>query len=66
MLPTRISVQEVTKNWYASIVFRKATDRYIFTRSFTKVDTVVSYTGGLFGALIGVLFLMNHYTRTSF
>lgn len=66
MLPTRISVQDVANGWYASFIFRKAVDRYVYTRNFTKFDSVVSYTGGLFGALIGVLFLMNHYTRTSF
>lgn len=66
MLPTRISVQDVGKGWYASFYFRKAVDRYIYTRRFNKFDSVVSYIGGLFGALIGVLFLMNHYTRTSF
>jgi uncharacterized membrane protein len=66
MLPTRISVQEVAKGWYARFVFRKATDRYVYIRNFVKFDTVVSYIGGLFGALIGVLFLMNHYTRTNF
>ncbi len=66
MLPTRISVQEVANGWYARFAFRKAVDRYVYTRNFTKFDSVVSYTGGLFGALIGVLFLMNHYTRISF
>lgn len=66
MLPTTISIQEVAKGWYGSFIFRKSTNRYIYKRSFTKFDTVISYIGGLFGAIIGVLFLMNHYTRTNF
>ncbi len=66
MLPTTISIQEVSRNWFASFIFRKSTNRYVFYRAFTKFDTVISYIGGLFGAIIGVLFLMNHYTRTNF
>jgi hypothetical protein len=56
----------VANGWYGSFVFRKSTNRYVYKRSFTKFDTVISYIGGLFGAIIGVLFLMNHYTRTNF
>lgn len=66
LLPARISIQEVANNWYGSFIFRKSTDRIVYARSFTKFDTVISYIGGLFGALVGILFLMNHYTRTNF
>ena len=66
MLPTTISTQEVGNGWYSHFVFRKATNSHIFTRAFAKFDTVISYIGGLFGAIIGLLFLMNHYTRTNF
>ena len=66
MLPTTISTQEVGNGWYSHFVFRKATSKHIFTRAFAKFDTVISYIGGLFGAIIGSLYLMNHYTRTNF
>ena len=66
MLPTTISTQEVGNGWFSRFSFRKATNKHVFTRSFHKFDTVVSYIGGLFGAIIGLLFLMNHYTRTNF
>ena len=66
MLPTTISTQEVGNGWFSRFSFRKATNKHVFVRSFHKFDTVISYIGGLFGAIIGVLFLMNHYTRTNF
>ena len=66
MLPTTISIQEVANGWYGSFIFRKSANSYTFTRSFTKFDTVISYIGGLFGAIVGILFLMNHYKRTNF
>ncbi|MCB0371086.1 MAG: hypothetical protein KDD45_17120, partial [Bdellovibrionales bacterium] len=66
MLPTTISTQEVGNGWYSRFVFRKSTNTYVYTRAFAKFDGVISYIGGLFGAIMGLLFLMNHYTRTNF
>lgn len=64
--PNVVSTQEVGNGWYSRFRFRKASIKHYYTRAFIKFDTVISYIGGLFGAIIGLLFLMNHYTRTNF
>ena len=64
--PNTVSTQEVGGGWYSRFRFRKATTKHFYTRAFVKFDTVISYIGGLFGAIIGLLFLMNHYTRINF
>lgn len=56
----------MTDNYYSGITFQKSSNHYTYTRTFTKFDDVVSYVGGLFGAIIGVMFMMNHYTKTAF
>ncbi len=53
-------------HYYGAITFQKGTNYYLYTRTFTKFDDVISYIGGLFGAIIGVMFMMNHYTKTAF
>jgi hypothetical protein len=57
------SVHENTA--YAYIYLAKSVNSLIYTRSVQKVSAVLSYIGGLVGAITAVLFLIKSYTDTS-
>ena len=54
-------------NTMTKVYFRKSDNKVYITRSFRKIDDMLSYIGGLFG-IIAVLFgvLMTYYSQCSF
>ena len=47
---------------YSSIIFKKSSNVVKYTRSFNKVDSYLSYVGGLVGTIITLVFFMGKYT----
>ena len=50
----------------AEIVFNKAAKSTKITRSFNKIDSYLSYVGGLVGTIIGIFFIMSFYTEKAY
>jgi len=50
----------------AEIIMKKANKKVTYYRTFNKVDTYLSYIGGLVGTLIGMIFIMGPYTEKSY
>ena len=46
----------------SSITFKKSSNLVKHTRSFNKVDTYLSYVGGLVGTIVTLVFFMGKYT----
>ena len=51
---------------FATIEVKKSTKSVTYYRSFNKLDTYLSYVGGLVGTLIGLVFFMGPYTEKCF
>jgi len=51
---------------YVKIVIEKSEKTKTYTRSFNKVDSFLSYIGGLIGTFISVCFIMNRYADISY
>ena len=51
---------------YGRIILRRGSSGLIGSRSFTKIDEVLSFVGGLFGFMLVFLVFMNVYTEVSF
>ena len=56
----------ISNNLYAKTSFWKSVNYFTYDRTFTRFDDVISYVGGLFGAIIGLMFVMNKNTKTAF
>ena len=50
----------------AEVTFRKSSQKVTYSRNFNKVDTYLSYVGGLVGTIIGLIFIMGPYTEKSY
>jgi hypothetical protein len=51
---------------YAVITLSKASKSVTYTRNFNKLDSYLSYVGGLVGTIIGVIFIMGFYTEKAY
>lgn len=53
---------QVTGDNYASFCLYKSSSSTTYQRSFNKIDTFFSYVGGLVGAIIGTMLIVQKYT----
>lgn len=51
---------------YATVTFNKASTTTTYDRSFNKVDSYFSYVGGLIGTILGLIFILEIYTKTAY
>lgn len=51
---------------YVNFYIAKSADSIVYARSVQKVSSVVSFMGGMIGAVSAVLFIINIYTSFSF
>ena len=56
------SATNIFQNSYASIYIRKSHLSYEISRQYTKMDSTLSYIGGLFGFIMIAFFIMTVYT----
>ena len=62
------NVFPLTNNQVSYVYFSltKSSQKYEYTRSVQKISTVFSFIGGIIGALLTALFIMNSYTSFAF
>ena len=51
---------------YSDIVFKKSSQVTKYTREFNKVDSYLSYVGGLVGTIVTLVFFMGKYTEKAY
>ena len=51
--------------YLSNVFFAKSKNTLTFKREFRKISAVISYIGGLVGAMIIVLFLVKYYTDSA-
>ena len=51
---------------FSEIVFRRSSIVTKYTRSFNKVDSYLSYIGGLVGTIVTLVFFMGKYTEKAY
>jgi hypothetical protein len=51
---------------YVYFSLTKSSQKYEYKRSVQKISTVFSFIGGIIGALLTALFIMNSYTSFAF
>ena len=51
---------------YAVYILRKDQASITYTRQVQKISEVLSFIGGIIGAILGLLFILNSYTSFSF
>ena len=54
------------KTYYADITFKKSPKVTQYQRSFNKVDSYLSYIGGLMGTIVTLVFFMGKYTERAY
>lgn len=57
---------EVRQDEYLKFYLRKSSKEILVERSFRKADDTLSYIGGLFSAILAVLFLLTLFNEFSF
>ena len=50
---------------YAAVYLAKSDNSLVYNRQVQKISTVISYIGGLVGAVTALLFLIKSYTDNS-
>ena len=56
----------IRQNKYLKLYLRKSSQDILVERSFRKADDTLSYIGGLFAAILGVLIIMTIFTEFSY
>lgn len=56
----------VRQNKYLKLYLRKSSKDILVERSFRKADDTLSYIGGLFSAIFGVLIIMTLFNEFSY
>ena len=51
---------------FSDIVFKKSSQTTKYTREFNKVDSYLSYVGGLVGTIVTLVFFMGKYTEKAY
>lgn len=54
------------RNYYADITISKSPEGISYNRSFQKIDSYLSYVGGLIGIVLILFFVFNLYTETAY
>jgi len=57
---------QVTNDNYASFFLMKSSSSVAYQRSFNKIDSFLSYVGGLVGTILGFMLIVQTYTEMSF
>lgn len=57
---------QVTNDNYASFFLMKASSSITYQRSFNKIDSFLSYVGGLVGTILGFMLIVQSFTEMSF
>jgi len=57
---------QVTNDNYASFFLMKSSSSVAYQRSFNKIDSFLSYVGGLVGTILGFMLIVQAYTEMSF
>jgi len=52
--------------FYAQFFFSKGSNSLVYSRQVQKISTVISYIGGMVGAITALMFLVKSYTDFSF
>lgn len=62
----QVQSQEVFDDTYVNFYIYKSGIMWSYNRVFNKLDTFFSYIGGLFGAIMGGIFVMKSFTESAF
>jgi hypothetical protein len=66
-LPTVSNYEILTNNTeYAKIFIRKASVTTNYQQSFTRIDSTLSYIGGIFGLITIIMYGMKAYSEYSY
>ena len=57
---------EVRQDEYLKVYLRKSSTDILVERSFRKADDTLSYIGGLFSAILAIMFLFSFYNEASY
>lgn len=54
--------------YFALLVFTmsKSSQKFTYTQTYMKIDTLIAYVGGLIGSIISIFFVMNAFSGTAF
>ncbi len=57
---------QITNDLYAGIYIQKSSNFIRYERQFNKLDNLFSYIGGLIGAMLALMILMQAYTDAAY
>jgi hypothetical protein len=49
-----------------TITISKSSQKFTYTQTFMKIDSVIAYVGGLIGSIISVFFILNSFSGTAY
>ena len=59
------SIMEVGKSLLAHIMLSKSPNSLLYKRTVLKISNVISFIGGLVGAITALMFFLKFYTQTA-